>query len=32
MKQIIRDEQFKVVVSLLFAQSYGREFIREFME
>jgi hypothetical protein len=32
MKQIITDEQFVMVVSLRFAQSYEREFIREFMD
>jgi hypothetical protein len=29
MKQIITDEQFKVVLSLRFVPSYKREFIRE---
>jgi hypothetical protein len=32
MKQIITDEQFEVVVSLRFAPSYKREFIRQLID
>jgi hypothetical protein len=31
MKQIITDEEFEVVVSLRFAPSYRRQFIRKFI-